>query len=291
MDVSIIFVNYKSKDLTINAVKSVVEKTEGLEYEIFVVDNNSQDGSIEAISKEFPDINIIKNSINAGFGAANNLAIKQAKGKYILCLNTDIILINNAIKIMFDYMEKEENKNVGACGGYLVDKEGNPINSGGNLPSITNILWKIGLRKIFKKQYLKYSTILRADEIINPEIGQIIGADIFFRKDALDKIGYFDEDFFMYSEETDLCKRLHNADYNIRFVSEAKMIHLEGQSTPDNMNKILTFKQSEILYFKKNHPNKFIIVIILYSIIYITNWLIMRDNKSKEILKVILRRN
>ena len=81
IDVSIIFVNYKTKDLTINAINSVIEKTEGLEYEIFVVDNNSQDGSIEAIEKEFPNINIIKNPINAGFGAANNLAIKKAKGK------------------------------------------------------------------------------------------------------------------------------------------------------------------------------------------------------------------
>ena len=110
MDVSIILVNYKTKDLTINAIKSVIEKTQGINFEIFVVDNNSKDGSIEAIEKEFPNINIIKNPINAGFGAANNLAINQAKGKYILCLNTDTLLINNAIKIMYNFMEKEENK-------------------------------------------------------------------------------------------------------------------------------------------------------------------------------------
>ena len=85
-DVSIIFVNYKTKDLTINAIKSVYEKTEGINFEIFVVDNNSQDGSIEAIEEEFPQINIIRNPVNSGFGAANNLAIKQANGKYILCL-------------------------------------------------------------------------------------------------------------------------------------------------------------------------------------------------------------
>ena len=91
MDVSIIFVNYKTKDLTINAIKSVIEKTQEIKFEIFVIDNNSQDGSIEAIEKEFPNVNIIKNPVNAGFGAANNLAIKQANGKYILCLNTDTL--------------------------------------------------------------------------------------------------------------------------------------------------------------------------------------------------------
>ena len=291
MDVSIIFVNYKSKDLTINVIKSVMEKTEGLEYEIFVVDNNSQDGSIEAVEKEFPNIKIIKNPINAGFGAANNLAIKQAKGKYILCLNTDIILINNAIKIMFDAMEKEENRNVAVCGGYLVDGSGNPVYSGGNFPSITNIIWKMGLRNIFKKRYLKYCTSLRADEITNNEIDQIIGADIFFRKAVLDKVGAFDEDFFMYSEETELCKRIKDAGYRIIFVPEAKMIHLEGKSTPDDLKKILTFKRSEMLYFKKHHPYKLIIIKLLYSIIYLTGWLIMGNKTSKEILKVILERN
>ena len=112
MDVSIIFVNYKTKNLTINAIKSVIEQTKEIKYEIFVVDNASNDGSIEAISKEFPNLHIIKNSENKGFGAANNLAIQEAKGKYILCLNTDTILLNNAIKIMFDFMEKEGNENV-----------------------------------------------------------------------------------------------------------------------------------------------------------------------------------
>ena len=112
MDVSIIFVNYKTKNLTINAIKSVIEQTKEIKYEIFVVDNASNDGSIEAISKEFPNLHIIKNSENKGFGAANNLAIQEAKGKYILCLNTDTILLNNAIKIMCDFMEKDGNENV-----------------------------------------------------------------------------------------------------------------------------------------------------------------------------------
>ena len=119
MDVSIIFVNYKTKDLTINAINSVIEKTEGVDYEIFVVDNASNDGSIEAIEQEFSNINIIKNPINSGFGSANNLAIKQAKGKYIFCLNTDTLLVNNAIKIMFDFMEKKENSKIDNYDKYL----------------------------------------------------------------------------------------------------------------------------------------------------------------------------
>lgn len=101
MDVSIIFVNYKTKNITINAINSVIEKTEGVSYEIFVVDNASNDGSIEAIEKQFPNINIIKSEINGGFGYANNLAIKQAKGKYIE---------QNAIKTEKKYIWKQAYK-------------------------------------------------------------------------------------------------------------------------------------------------------------------------------------
>ena len=184
MDVSIIFVNYKTKDLTINAINSVIEKTEGVDYEIFVVDNASNDGSIEAIEQEFPNINIIKNPINSGFGSANNLAIKQAKGKYIFCLNTDTLLVNNAIKIMFDFMERKENSKIGACGGYLVDKDLKPIHCGGRLPNVKEIIWKLGFRQIFKKYYSENICISlnSDDENLDSKLGYITGADIFFRK-------------------------------------------------------------------------------------------------------------
>ena len=127
MDVSIILVNYKTKDLTLNCIKSIYEKTTGVDFEIIVVDNNSQDGSAEAIEQEFQNVKVIYNKINVGFGAANNIAIKQAKGKYILCLNTDTFLINNAIKIMFDFMEEKANQQVGVCGGILYDSNNKKI--------------------------------------------------------------------------------------------------------------------------------------------------------------------
>ncbi len=289
MDVSVILVNYKTKDLTINAIKSVFEKTQGIDFEIFVVDNNSQDGSIEAIEKEFPNINIIKSPVNAGFGAANNIAIKQAKGKYILCLNTDTLLINNAIKIMYDFMEKVENQKVAVCGSVLFNKDLTLGICGGNFPNITEIFWKFGLRNILKKQYLKYKLTLTANEIDKQSnIDYVTGADILFRKSVLDEVGLFDEKFFMYFEETDLCKRIRDKGYDIKLVKDAKIIHLEGQSNKNTLQKKEISKRSEFYYFRKHHPNQIWLVKILYVILYFIDWIILKNNDSRHLLKEVI---
>ncbi len=289
-DVSIIFVNYKTKDLTINAIKSVYEKTEGINFEIFVVDNNSQDGSIEAIEEEFPQINIIRNPVNSGFGAANNLAIKQANGKYILCLNTDTLLVNNAIKIMFDFMEKEENQKVAVCGGYLVDKELNPVVSGGQFPNLFDLLLKFGLKSFFPKLFLKYGFALRSDQIIDiGKIDHIIGADIFFRKTALKSVGCFDEDFFMYLEETDLCFRIKQAGYDVKFVKDAKIIHLEGKSSKDKLEAKKRFRISQFKYLNKNMPNQVFLFKFLNQILLFIDGYILRNNENKKLFKFILK--
>ena len=289
MDISIILVNYKTKDLTINAIKSVFEKTQGIDFEIFVVDNNSQDGSIEAIEKEFPNINIIKNTVNAGFGAANNIAIKQANGKYILCLNTDTLLINNAIKIMYDFMEKEENQNVAVCGSVLFNKDLTLGICGGNFPNVTEIFWKVGLRNIFKRKYLKYKLTLTADQIGDQSnIDYVTGADIFFRKSVLDEVGLFDENFFMYFEETDLCKRIRDNGYDIKIIKDAKIIHLEGQSNNNILKKKKLSKQSEFYYFRKHRPNQIWLVKTLYVILYCIDWIILKNSDSKYLLKEVI---
>ncbi len=290
VDVSIIFVNYKTKDLTINAIKSVFEKTKSIEYEVFVVDNNSSDGSIEAIEETFPNIKIIKNPVNAGFGAANNLGIKEAKGKYVLCLNTDTILLNNAVKIMFDFMEKEENKNVGVCGGDLVNKDGAPCYCCGNYPTFKSILWDyLKIKNIFPECYKKISTTLKSNEITsNDNIDYISGADIFFRKSVLDDVGLFDEKFFMYYEETDLCKRIKNKGYEIKLVKTAQIRHLEGKSSDISAQKKIWLRQSCIYFFKKHYPNQKQLIKLFYVIIYLINRLILGRKESKDVLYAII---
>ena len=245
MDVSVILVSYNTKDLTRNCLNSIYEKTKDIEFEVFVVDNNSHDGSPEMVEQEFPQVKLIRNLDNKGFGAANNIAIKQSNAKYIFCLNTDTLLLDNSIKTFFDYMEKEENKKVGACGGYLSNNNEYCI-SYGSLPSFKEILCRF-----FKLNYICYP-----DNSIEKSfpVGYISGADIFLRKNLLEEIGSFDEDFFMYYEDTDLCARILKNNYNNIILPYVNIIHLESKSTKNNNKKITMMKKSEKLYHKK-HSN------------------------------------
>ena len=128
IEVSIILVHYKTLELTTNVIKSIYKKTKEVIFEIIVVDNASNDGSIEKIERKFKNqIKIIKNNENVGFGRANNIGVKEAKGKYIFLLNTDTILINNAIKILFEFIEK--NKKIAVVGGNLYTKDLKPAHS------------------------------------------------------------------------------------------------------------------------------------------------------------------
>lgn len=233
LDVSIILVNYNTKELTRNCLKSIFEKTIDLNFEVFVVDNNSQDDSVEMIEREFPQVKLIRNEKNLGFGAANNIAIKQSNAKYILCLNTDTILIDNAIKQFFDFMEKAENSSVGACGAYLYNDNNEFVNSYGPLPNFYNssALYSI-VNKIKNKLKLKK---IYNNKLKNFEVHFITGADLFIRKSVLDEVGCFNEAFFMYAEDSDLCYRIRRNHYKLIILPYVHIIHLEGKSSSTNL--------------------------------------------------------
>lgn len=283
MDVSIILVNYRTKDLTIKTIKSIIEKTVGITYEIFVVDNKSQDGSIEAVEMVFPNVNIIKSPINGGFGYANNLAIRQADGKYIFCLNSDTLLINNAVKELYDYMENHED--VGACGGNLYDENAKPVMSYANFPNFWNCLSVSWLLK-----YL-FPIIRNHREIMTEkEVDFVTGADIFFRKSVLDKVGLFDEQFFMYAEETDLCYRIKQAGYKIKVIPNSKIIHLEGKSSKNFWNNTQMRVLSKYLYARKNQSSfELYSMKISYILLHICAYLFTFDKQHIDLLKIHMK--
>ena len=192
----------------------------------------------------------LKNKENLGFGRANNKGIEIAKGKFIFLLNSDTLLINNAIKILFDYMKL--NSKVGVCGGNLYDIKLNPVHSYlEKIPSIKteinyffNILGKV-LKKISKRRDdFNYSKLVK-------EVGYITGADMMIRKSVLEKVGVFDEIFFMYSEEAELTYRIKQAGYKIMSVPMAQIIHLEGKSTKFKDKKFRMYLESKYKYFYK----------------------------------------
>lgn len=235
MDVSIIIVNYHSAGLVIDCINSIREKTENNTYEVIVVDNASGDGSVELLRQTFPEITVIASDVNLGFGKANNLGAKQAKGKFLFLLNPDTILVNDAIGILYRYLEA--NPGTGVAGGNLYTPEMTPAPSfcrhfddlqrekrsasWGNL---------IG-GKIRDKLHLG-SDGKRMEEFNHTEepekVAYIFGADMMLSRALFEEVKGFDPDFFMYAEEEELTWRITERGFDVVCVPQAKIIHLEG---------------------------------------------------------------
>ena len=224
MDVSVIIINYNTRQMTAECIDSVFEKTKGVEFEIILVDNASTDGSKEFFEQDKRIIYIYNNE-NLGFGRANNVGIKVAKGRNILFLNSDTLLINNAIKILSDYLD--ENPRVGACGGNLYTKDLKPNHSFRRIaPSIADeintichcIFTRLLFRRNAEHNFKKYPISVK----------YITGADLMIRNNVLNQVGFFNPRFFMYYEETELCHRIRKRKYKIMSVPSAKIVHLDG---------------------------------------------------------------
>lgn len=294
VNVSIIIVSYNTKDQTRNCIQSILNKTEGISYEIIVVDNASTDGSCEMIRSDFPQVKLIANLHNKGFGAANNQAIKLAQGDYLFLLNPDTLLTNNAIKTFYDFMEHPENHNAWCCGGQLFDRNMKPDISYSNFPSLTQIVFEFGLHKLFPnfyRQRLSVGVSCTGTENKPFQVATISGADMFIRRTLLDKIGLFDEDFFLYYEETELAWRAKQAGFNSVLLPDVHIIHLGGQSTSSlNLKKIEIFEASRFLFFKKCYGKKTTIIVRwLYIGWHLLRYLIHHNPMHIENIKIIWR--
>lgn len=232
--VSIIIVNYKTVSLVTDCIKSIIEKTKDMSYEIIVVDNNSDDGIKAIINKEFSNnVKCILLKENIGFGLANNEGFRIATGEYILCLNPDTVLINNAIKELADYLDKSPE--VGICGGNLYDAQNQPTHSFSRvLPGIRHELYELSAHRL---DNIIYSQNREFNHTGKPmEVGYITGADMMVRRDIINHVGGFSKAFFMYYEETDLTARIKQAGWKVMSVPSAHIHHLEGASF--NANKV-----------------------------------------------------
>ena len=268
LDVSIIIVNYNTKNLTRNCLLSVFQQTKDIQFEVIVSDNGSTDGSIEMIKADFPQVVLIENNANLGFGAANNCGLKIARGKYIFYLNSDTVLLNNAVKIFFDYWEDAMHPaEIGALGCILQDQNGYAIHSGGEFPTISSILdanmhiLKIHKRNsLIKKWHLNWLYQLFSNmkagfqkEIVKAgNVDYITGADLFLKNN---EYAYFDESFFLYYEETDLELRLAEKNLARILIDTPKIIHLTRKQNPKldiTSFSMLHIQISSVRYLVKN---------------------------------------
>jgi N-acetylglucosaminyl-diphospho-decaprenol L-rhamnosyltransferase len=252
---SIILVNYNGSNFLFECLDSIEKLKISFAYEVIIVDNNSTDNSIQIIDKKFPSVIIICNQVNLGFGAANNLATKYSKGKYLLFLNTDTILIENTPKILLNYLK--ENEDIGAVSSRITFRDGSYQLSCGKLPNLAiELLDKIryGLDQkwhhIFGNLYNKQHSIVQ-------EIGWVTGACLMMRRDVFEQLGGFDESFFMYFEDKDICKRVHEAGWKVVYYPKTSLIHLLGGSSSSVQKSVNTYYRNSQLYYYQKHLGKF----------------------------------
>ncbi|RLB07043.1 MAG: glycosyltransferase family 2 protein [Deltaproteobacteria bacterium] len=254
LDVSIIIVNWNTKDLLLSCISSVYSSiSKNLKYEIIVVDNGSHDGSSEAVKKSYPQVLVIQNKKNLGFAAANNIAFKIMKGKYALLLNTDCTLTKGAVEALYSFME--EHPEAGITCGQLLNPDGSKQNSFSNFPSLLEYITNKSLLKIiwpsrFPSKYNSYNKPI--------EVDSCIGACVLLRKEAIEEVGYFDEDYFFFFEETDLAFRLKKAGWKVYFVPCAKIYHAQGKSVGSNITSRALFYKSMYTFLKKHYQIHYI---------------------------------
>ena len=258
MDISIIIVNYNVKHFLEQCLLSVEKAIKQIEAEVFVVDNNSVDGSVQLVKDKFPNISLIENKENTGFSKANNQAIHLSKGKYILLLNPDTVVEEDTFSKCIAFMNQHEN--AGALGVKMIDGKGNFLpESKRGLPTPAVAFYKIfGLSTLFprsKKMGKYHLGYLSKNE--NHKIDVLSGAFMFLRKSVLDKIGVLDESFFMYGEDIDLSYRVKLAGYDNYYFSETSIIHYKGESTKKgSINYVFVFYNAMIIFAKKHFSEK-----------------------------------
>lgn len=293
MDVSIIIVNYKTGNFLIDCIKSIIDKTDGIRYEIIVVDNNSEPDIEEKVigtiqkSKSI-NLKFIELNHNIGFGKANNKALEIAVGRNIFFLNPDTLLKNNALKILSEFLDKTPD--AGACGGNIYSSNLEPSFS--YKMFFPGILWETDefLHGIPQKiLYGKKRNFNPSDKI--KEISFISGAAIMVRKNVIQSIGGFDPDFFMFFEDTDLCFRINKTGWKLFNLPAAQIIHLSGGSfkeTRPNYSeyKIALMEKSRMLYYKKlMKPLRRYISHFIYSLFLISRVILVSDKDKKDYYK------
>jgi GT2 family glycosyltransferase len=286
MELSIIIVSYNVMQYLRNCLFSVKKASEGIHCEIFVIDNHSSDGSQEMLRREFPEINLIFNDTNRGFSAANNQGIIAAKGKFVLLLNPDTTVNDDCFikcqKFMYDHTE------AGAIGVKMINGEGVFLpESKRALPSPSTSFFKItGLAAMFPSSSVLnryYMPQVGIDETAPIEV--IPGAFMFIRREALEKAGLFDEDYFLYGEDIELSYRLLKTGYLNYYYPAASIVHFKGKSTNrKSYSDISYFYRAMRTFARKRQKEKFS---ILYFFIIPATYLVESLAFAKRFFRIV----
>jgi len=272
VDLSIVIVNWNTRGYLSRCLRSAYDTVTSLKFEVFVVDNASQDGSVGMVRAQFPQVRLIENEVNVGFARANNQAIRGSRGRHILLLNPDTFVMDDAIERMVAFMDSHPD--VGAAGCRLYYPSGELQPSCTVFPTLSTEFYRF----VYLDRSLSHSSGFaecavsgrysgdeasggKASEI---EVDAVLGAFMIVRRQAIEQVGLLDESFFMYSEEVDWCYRIKRGGWRICHVPSAEAIHVGGAST-DQVKDEMVFELygSRIAFFRKHYAPPVVLLLKL----------------------------
>jgi GT2 family glycosyltransferase len=269
MDISIIIVNWNTRELLQSCLESIHKTIRNISYEIIVVDNASRDESVAMVREKYPEVRLIQNEQNRGFGAANNQAMRIMTGRYALLLNSDAFLTDNAVRELFTFMEGQSDAAM-AC-GQLLNADGSKQNSVASFPNLLTLITNTSfLEYLFPKRYP--SKRYNHDNPI--EVDSCIGACLLVRNKAIEEVGMFDERYFFFFEETDWAYQMKEAGWKVFHVPTAFIYHFQGQSIGRDIQSRIEFYRSRYQFFRKwKKRSYFIVVRIVIFLRLCIDWL------------------
>jgi N-acetylglucosaminyl-diphospho-decaprenol L-rhamnosyltransferase len=251
MDISIIVVSYNTRELLAACLRSVANASlAGVEYEVLVVDNSSVDGSADMVVTDFPHVRLLRNCENRGFAAANNQALAVARGRYVLLLNSDALLSPEALPEMIAYMDAQPK--VGVLGGQLFNPDGTFQSSYFDFPDWrSELLLLTGIaRWLLGTAYPSYA---EAHSQETRRVDWVSGALFMVRRQAMNQVGAFDEDYFMYAEEMDWCFRMRKAGWDVAYLPQAQAVHISAGSAHRQPERRRTYVYGSKSLFVRKH--------------------------------------
>ena len=255
-DLSVIVVSWNVRDLLRRCLSSVPGAGSSpcdLGAEVVVVDNASTDGSVRMVEQEFPSVRIVANSTNRGFPAANNQGMALANGRYILLLNPDTEVLDNALETMVDFADAHSD--VGVVGPRLLNTDGSVQSSRRRFPTLaTAIFESTWLQPCAPRRLLEHYHVLDRPDDDTIDVDWVTGAAVMVRRETIDRVGALDEGYFMYSEELDWCRRIRDAGWRVVHLPTAQVIHHVGKSSEQVVvARHVHFQTSKVRYFRKYH--------------------------------------
>jgi len=303
VQLSIIIVSYNSSPFLKKCLTSLYQNNPSIPFEVLVVDNSSSDDSVEMVKGGFPQVILIENKENIGFAPANNFALQRCQGELVLFLNPDTILLPGSIDTLMEVMQKE--RGAGILGCRLLNEDGTLQLSWGRMVNLTSEFWQRFISRRYEKgnRLIKQYLERKSRRSHNPY--WVTGACMLVRREALERVGHFDPNFFMFLEDVDLCHRVRKKGWEVLYTPSAEVVHLRGKSMETNQTEAMkAYRKSQLYFYHKHYGWARLIILKLYLIgkfilsIFASRlaYLITRQNQAlgtyklnKELLSLVIR--